>query len=187
MEEVVRLIDLFATPVDRPALQAVIQDGFDRAVVQGPDLKCPLAGRLQPHGTKDFSHAYNTQAGSEALLWVGPPVKNALAKQRGIGTDSLGGLEQSCRRHAVVTAVAGRHVLGQGGVLTITRSAHVTRNTFAMKKDLDRPARSAQFNVAAGMAVGDRVKVPVEFDVIIDAGLTPLPFRQDEGLYGQGP
>ena len=58
----------------------------------------------------------------------------------------------------------------------LPRAAHVGGDALALQEDLDGAQRSADFDLAAGVAVGHGVKVALDVDVIIEADRRTLPF-----------
>src|SRR5205085_1660024 len=83
---------------------------------------------------------------------------------------------------AGIAAMAGRHVLGDGGVLVIAAHAAMGGDAFALEEDLHRADSEAHLHFAACEAVRDAVIVVAYFDVIIDADAADAPFGQDVGI-----
>ena len=68
-----------------------------------------------------------------------------------------------------VAAMAGRHVLGQCGVMVIAAGAQMRGNTLSIQEDLDGARRQPHLDFATGEAVGHAVKMGLDLDVVIDA------------------
>src|SRR3546814_14880607 len=58
----------------------------------------------------------------------------------------------------------------------IAAAAHVNRDPLAADEDLDRPRRQSRFNRLARIAVGHRVKMMYNLDLIIEDNAPGLPF-----------
>src|SRR3546814_14279778 len=58
----------------------------------------------------------------------------------------------------------------------IAAAAHVNRDPLAADEDLDRPRRQSRFNRLARIAVGHRVKMMCNLDMLIEAPAPGLPF-----------
>ena len=65
--------------------------------------------------------------------------------------------------------MAGRHVLGNGGVLPVPACPYVDGDALALVEDLDAAGGQPRFDLSGGEAVGDGVIVGVDVDVIVDA------------------
>ena len=61
-----------ASAFDRLTIEPVIEDRFDRAVVERADLERAQAGRFNAAGAERSDQAHDAQAGAEALFGVGP-------------------------------------------------------------------------------------------------------------------
>src|SRR3546814_360635 len=67
----------------------------------------------------------------------------------------------------------------------IAAAAHVNRDPLAADEDLDRPRRQSRFNRLARIAVGHRVKMMCNLDMIIEAHAPGLPFGMNVRLSRQ--
>src|ERR1700750_2167463 len=65
------------------AIELVVEDGSHRAVGQGADLDRPRGGGFQAIGAERPHQPHDAEAGSEALLGVGPALQDQLAGRRG--------------------------------------------------------------------------------------------------------
>jgi hypothetical protein len=109
--------------VDGMPIELVVEDGANRSVSERADLDGAGGGGFQPRDTERASQAENAEAGPEALLGMGPLLENEIAKRRGCWADK-GSIPANARDGPVgATAMAGRHVLGDGGVLAVAASA----------------------------------------------------------------
>ena len=84
-------------------------------------------------------------------------------------------------------AVRRGHMLGHGGVAAVAAAAHVCRDPLAFVEQLDRARCDPRLDLVPGKAVRHRVEVPLDLDVIIEAGAPHPPFGEDVGLGRQGP
>ena len=75
--------------------------------------------------------------------------------------------------------MAGRHVIGQRGVLAVAASSHVHGNAFAPGEDLHGAAGEAHLDLGAREAVGNAVEMALDVDVVIDADAAHAPFGED--------
>jgi IstB-like ATP binding protein len=85
------------------AIELVVEDGAHRAVGQGADLDCPRGGGFEAIGAERPHQPHDAEAGSEALLRVGPALQDQLA-QRGWGWADRSGREASDETAALTHA-----------------------------------------------------------------------------------
>ena len=128
----------------------------------------------------------DAQTGAKALLGMWARFEDQFAQRRrrrpnqaGVGADAL-------NRPAGVTAVAGRHVLGDGRVLVVAAGAHMRGDPLALDENLDGPHRQSRVDLGAGEAMGHAVIMGGDLDVIIDPDAACPPFRELVGLGRQG-
>ncbi len=73
----------------------------------------------------------------------------------------------------------GRRQVGlQGRVAALLRAPGMAGNALALLEDLHAGGGRAHLDLLAGIAVGHRVVVPVELDVVVDAHGGDLPLRE---------
>src|SRR5271166_3982457 len=107
---------------------------------------------------------------------MGPGLRDLLAQGRGRRADLSGVFPDALDRPAGVAPMAGRHVLGNGRVLSVAAGAQMDGDAFAFVEDLDTAGGQPRFDLGAGEAVGDGVIVGVDIDVIVDANPAHAPF-----------
>ncbi len=168
------------------AMEIVLQDRIDRRIGPRPDGQCPLASRLQRLGAVWLRQAHDAEAGAESLLGVAAVAQDHLDQGRGIGPDLRRPRLQPFRRPFGMAPMAGRHVIGDGGVLAIGRRPGVGGDTFAVVENLDRPRREPDPDLLSQQAVRRRVVMLVHLDVAIEADSALLPFRENVGGRRQG-
>ena len=56
----------------------------------------------------------------------------------------------------------------------------------SLQEHLNRPRRQAHLDAGAGVAIGDRVEVALDVDMIVEADLAHAPLSQGIGLGRQG-
>ena len=78
-----------------------------------------------------------------------------------------------------IAPVAGRHVLGDGGVSVIAAGSQMRGDPLALEKDLDGARRQPDLDLAAGEAVGHAIEVRLDLDVVIDADAAQPPFGKE--------
>src|ERR1700691_2103616 len=102
-----------------PPVELVVEDGFDGAIGPGADLDGPLGGGLDARCAKGTGKTNDAETGAIALLGMRPALEDVLAQRRGRRADLAGVFPDALDRPAGVASVAGRHVLGNGGVLPV--------------------------------------------------------------------
>ena len=132
------------------AMQVVLQDREHRAVGQrvrhGPRTGGGIVanslrhvrGGLHGGAAMGSGHADDAEAGAEALLGVGLGVQDHVHQPRGIRSDPGCAALVLVRRDASVTATAGRHVVGQGGVPAVARGSDMRGDVLAFVDHLQR-------------------------------------------------
>ena len=100
----------------------------------------------------------------------------------GAVADLAGLPPQALRRPVGVTPVARRHVLAHGRVLAVGRRAHMRRNPLAAVEQFDRARGDARPDLLAQQAMGRRVVVLVDLDVVVEPDPAFLPRGEDVGL-----
>src|SRR5215831_302674 len=160
------------------AIELGVEDGFDGAEGAGADGERALTGRLHPLASKASHEVYDATAGAEALLGMSLLAQDDLDECRGIRPD-LGGLAlDALGRPVGIAPVARRHVLGQGRVSAVGRTAPVRRDALATMEHLHCARGVAGPQLLAHERVRHRVVVLVDLHVIVDAGAALLPLRE---------
>ena len=96
----------------------------------------------------------------------------------GIGSDTRGPIEQARGIPALDGLVSRGHVGIDGGVSAPGLAADMTGDAGAAVKQLDGAGRQPGIDLLPGKAVGHRVVMAHEFNVIVDAHLEQLPFSK---------
>jgi hypothetical protein len=78
----------------------------------------------------------DAKAGSKALLGVGPLLEDEIAERCSSGADEHGVPAKAADGPVGITAVPGRHVIGDSGVLAVATRAHVHGDPLALDEDL---------------------------------------------------
>src|SRR5580704_700487 len=107
------------------SIDLVVENGANRAVGERADLDGAGCGGFQPRDTEWPRQPQDAEAGSEALLGVRPLLQDELAQRRGCRTDERGVPAYTVDGPVGITAMAGRHVVGRGGVLAVAARSHV--------------------------------------------------------------
>ena len=81
-------------------------------------------------------------------------------------------------RPVLVAAMAGRHVVGHGGVAVIAAHAKMRGDPLAPEEYLHRPDGEPGLDLGAGEAVGNRVIMAGDFDMVVDADAAGFPLRE---------
>jgi len=83
--------------------------------------------------------------------------------------------------------MGGRHVLGAGAPVIAALGPDMAGHPLAAMEDLHQGWRQEHIDQLADQAVGDRVEVPLDGDVVIDVDPAfDLPLADDIGLVRQG-
>src|ERR1700687_1767218 len=109
------------------------------------------------------------QAGAKALLGMRSRLKDQFAQSRRRRPDQARVGADALDRPAGIAPMAGRHVLGDGGVLVVAAGAHMRGNPLALEENLDGPHRQPRVDLRAGEAMGYAVIMGGDLDVIVDA------------------
>src|ERR1700752_3048360 len=125
---------------------------------------------------------YDAKAGAEALFGMRTLLEDDLAECCRCRSNPGCILTDARHGPAGVAAMAGRPMLGNGGLLVIATHAVMGGNAFALKKNLYRAHGEAHLPFGPGKTMGDTVIVVADLDVIIDADAAGAPFGQDAGL-----
>ena len=92
------------------AIELVVEDGADRAIGERADLDGACGGSFETCDAERSRQAQDAEAGSEALLGMGPLLQDKIT-ERGGGRADEGSVPSDAADGPVgVTAVAGRHV-----------------------------------------------------------------------------
>lgn len=124
-------------PQRRRLVEPVVEDRSNRPVGTRADLECTAAGRVDPLPAEAFDQADDAQAGAESLLGMRAIGENALAQQRGIGTDGGGFPGDPLDRPVGKAPMGRRHVLGDRRMPAIAAAAHVGGDPLALVEQLD--------------------------------------------------
>ena len=167
-------------PVCGVSIELVVEDGTDRAVGERADLDGAGGGGLQPGDPERPRQPQDAEAGSEALLGMRPLIEDEIAERHGRRTDEGGIPADTADGPVGVSAMAGRHVVGGGGVLAIAARSHVHGDALALDEDLHGAAGESHLDLATGEAVGNAVEVALDLDVVVDPDPTHAPFGERE-------
>ena len=168
------------------SIELGVEDGTDRAVGERADLDGAGGGGFQTGDAERPRQPQDAEAGSEAPLGVGPLLQDEVAERGGCRTDAGGVPVDEADGPVGVTAMAGRHVVGGGGVLAVAARSHVHGDPLALDEDLHGAAGEAHPDLAAREAVGNAVELARDFDVVVDADAAHAPFGEDIGFDRQG-
>ena len=116
-------------------------------------------------------------------MW--PAFQDLLAKRRGRRADLAGVVPDALDRPAGVAPVTGRHVLGNGRVLPVPACSQMNGDALALMENLDAAGGQPRLDLGPGEAVGDRIIVGVDVDVIVDADPAHAPLAVFVRLAGQ--
>ena len=150
-------------------IELVVEDGFDGAIGPGADLDGPLGGGLDARRAKGTGEPDDAETGAIALFWMGPAFEDLLAERRSRRADLAGVFPDALDRPAGVTPMAGGHVLGNGRVLSVPAPAQMNGDALALMENLDAAGGQSRLDLGASEAVGDRIIVGVDVDVIVNA------------------
>lgn len=78
-------------------------------------------------------------------------------------------------------------MIGDGRVLAVPARAAVSGNPLALVEYLDRIGGDARLYLLAGKAIGNRIIMPFDLDVVIQPGTPDTSFGKDIALDRQGP
>ena len=130
-------------------IQVVVEDGFDRAVGLRADVDGAGGGGLEPLAAERLGETNDAETGAEALFRMRLVLEDQLAQGGGCRPDHGGVLADAVDGPAGVTAVAGRHVLGQRSVLVVAAHAQMRGDPFALDEDLDGTRGEPHFDFHA--------------------------------------
>src|SRR6202041_2688363 len=159
-----------------PPIEPGIEDGFDGAIGRGADFDGALGSSLDARGAERAGETHDAETGAVALLGMGSAFQDLLAQGRGRRADLAGVFPDALDRPAGVAPVTGRHVLGNGRVLPVSACAQMNGDTLALMENLAAASGQPRLDLGAGEAVGDRIIVGVNVDVIVDADPAHAPF-----------
>src|SRR5262249_24483759 len=160
------------------AIELGVEDGFDGAEGTGADDEGALAGRFHPLARKASYELHDAATGAVALLRVPLFAQDDLDEDSRMWPD-LGGLAlDALGRPVGVAPMARGHVLGQGRVPTVGRTAPVHGDALAAMEHLDRGRGVADPQLLSYQRVRHRVVVLVDLHVVVDAGAALLPVRE---------
>jgi Recombinase len=168
------------------SIELVVEDGTDRAVGQRADLDGAHGGGFQPSGAERPHQPQDAEAGSESLLWVRPLLQDLFAERRGCRTDERGVPADTVDGPVGITAMAGRHVVGRGGVLAVAARSHVHGDSLALDADLHGAAGEPHLDITAREPVRNAVEVALRLDVVVDSDPAHAPLGEDVGFGRQG-
>src|ERR1700737_4695209 len=136
-------------------IELMVEDGTDRSEGERADLDGTRGSGLQTCDTEDSCQAQDAKAGSEALFGVRPVLQDELAKRRGCWPDEGGVPADAADGPVGVTAMAGRHVIGQRRVLAVAARPQVHSNPLALGEDLHGTPSETHLDLSAREAVGN--------------------------------
>ena len=151
-----------------PPIEPGIEDGFDGTIGPGADLDGALGGSFNARRAERADEPDDAKTGAVALLGMWPAFQDLLAKRRGRRADLAGVVSDALDRPAGVAPVTGRHVLGNGRVLPVPACAQMNGDALTFMENLDAAGGQPRLDLGAGEAVGDRIIVGVDVDVIVD-------------------
>ena len=117
---------------------------------------------------------------------VRPVLQDELTERRGCWPDEGGIPADTADGPVGVTAMTGRHVIGDRRVLAVAARPRVHGDPLAPGEDLDGTPSETHLDLGAREAVRNAIKVPLDIDVIIDADTANAPFGEDIRLDRQG-
>src|SRR5271155_263670 len=169
-------------PMRGLAIEVVIENGFDRAISPGTELKRSHGSGLDTVGAEGLGQSDDAETRSEPLLGMSPVFQDQVAQERRGRTDTGCLAPDPLDGPAGIATVAGWHVIGLGRVLAIAAGAHMDGDAFTLEEDLNRPRRQAHLDRLARKAIGHGIEMPVDIDVIVDTDPPRSPFGEDIGL-----
>ena len=167
------------------AIEVVVEDGLDRAVAAGADLKGAQAGRFDALAAEGLGQPHDAQAGAEALLGMAAFFEDQLAQGAGGLADGRGFAADAFDGPIGEVPVARRHVLWRGRVAMVAGTAQMGGDPLALAEHLDRALRQAHLKLVFGEAVGNAVVMIFDLDMIVEPGAPYPPFGIDVRLRGQ--
>ena len=169
-----------------PAVEAVLEDGVDGGVGARADLQRPFAGGFQAVDAIGLGQSENPDRSAEALFGMAAFAQDEVDKGCRIRPDPAGLRPEPLGRPVGIAPVGAGHVRGHGGVFAIGRRPPVSGDALAAMEDLDGGCRQARPNLVAQQAVGNRVIVLLDLDVIVEADPALKPFGIFVGHLRQG-
>src|SRR5882672_726325 len=166
----------------RLTIEAVVEDGVDRAVRSGADLEATAAGRLEAVDAVLAGEPQDAHAGAEALLGVRAAAQDDVDQGGGVWPDGGGFALDALVRPAGVAAMRARHVLGHGSVAATSAAQQMAGDTLALVEQLDRTLGDARLELLAQQAVRHRVVMAVDVDVVVEADPALAPLGVDVGF-----
>ena len=116
------------------------------------------------------------------MLGVRALTQDDLDQRRGVAANLAGLAAEALWRPVGVTPVARRHVVAHRRVLAVCGGAHMRRNPLAAVEQFDRARGDARPDLLAEQAMGRRVVVLVDLDVVVEPDPAFLPGGEDVGL-----
>ncbi len=139
------------------------------------DLQGAAAGGLEPVGAVSLAQAQDAEAGTKALLGMRLLLEDGLDQAGGLGPDRVGLMLQALVGPAGIAAMRARHVRRHGGVPPRLPGTEMARNPAAAVEQLDGGRGDPRGQRLADQAVRDRVVMPVDLDMVVDADPALLP------------
>ena len=152
----------------------------------GADGERALAGGLQTARSIAFGQTQDADAGTKALLGVAAGAQDDLDQSHRGRAGGLGVALDALMGPAEIAAMAGGHVLGHRAVAAAKRAAHMAGDPLAEVEDLDGGGGEAGLERPSGEVMGDAVEVPVDLDMVVEAGAAAPPLGILVGLGRQG-
>src|SRR6266581_6400211 len=107
------------------SIELVVEDGTERAVGERADLDGARGGGFQTCDAERPRQTQDAKTGSESLFGVGPVLQDELAECCGCWPDEGGVPADTADGPVGVTAMTGRHVIGDRGVLAVAARPQV--------------------------------------------------------------
>src|ERR1700726_1167991 len=154
---------------ERPPIEIVGEDRFDRAVGARADIDRPHGGGIEPLLPVGSGEPDDAETSAEALLGMCAFIQDQVA-QRGGGRPDRGSiLADALDGPAGVAPMTGRHVLWHGRVLVVAAHALMRGDALALVENLDGAGSEARLDLGADEAMRDAVVMRLDLDVIVDA------------------
>ena len=144
----------------------------------GADLDGALGSSLDArYGAERADETHDTETGAVALLGMWPAFQDLPPQSAAVARADLAGIfPDALDRPAGVAPVTGQHVLGNGRVLPVPACAQMNGDALsALMENLDAAGGQPRLDLGAGEAVGDRIIVGVDVDVIVDTDPAHAP------------
>ena len=163
----------------RPVLRIERIEATERALIR----IAALAGRLQPRLAVGLLQGQDAQAGSEALLGVGPVGHDRLEQRGGGRADLFGDGDHPRRRPGAVAAMGAGHVIGDawcGRAGSGDLAWLATRSPlWKISTVLSATRTSTSSRISR---IGHRIPAAVDLDVVVGRDAAALPDGEGVGF-----